>query len=221
MIRRRFSKPNNHPWPRCGACFHRTDPVDMCRQPLVMIRCRLAASAVLNTAHLAVGMGRPDRPALSLLNQPAGPIASEGVPSPAATEAHVTPGEGDMNCRTVDSTDQVAELLAQGAGRRKLAVDLGVSEHQARSAVAFAERTRPMNLRRPGQESPEEPLAGSTSPRWRKGRTSDTQASATQTGSGRRDRLLPRGEEPPSRLPLARLRRAALKVLRAAIHWTR
>jgi DNA-binding transcriptional regulator LsrR (DeoR family) len=35
-----------------------------------------------------------------------------------------------------EDSDPVAELLAQGAGRRRIAAQLGISEHQARRLLA-------------------------------------------------------------------------------------
>jgi hypothetical protein len=57
-------------------------------------------------------MGRPDQRAV-----PAGSTTSEWA------------GGGAKN------TDLVAELLAQGAGRRRLAAQLGISEHTARQLI--------------------------------------------------------------------------------------
>lgn len=60
-------------------------------------------------------VGRPDRPD-HWHGEPAGSAAS---------------GEG-----TDDDSDPVAELIAAGVGRRRLAAELGVTEHQARQLLA-------------------------------------------------------------------------------------
>lgn len=110
--------------------------------------------------HLAVGMGGPGRfgpmtggpghmpegaegpqstqPALSESAQLSGGVRrpdqqQDGLRALAGstTTADVTDGATEIS-------DPVAELLAQGAGRRKLAAELNITEHQARQLIAAA-----------------------------------------------------------------------------------
>lgn len=121
------------------------------RQPLLMTWALLAVSVILNgtvhfltsthtapnwwlvvavaavpptvlglCVHLAVGLGGPDRLPPGG-GQPVGPTTSGG-----------TGGSAD----STHDTDPLAELLAQGVGRRRLAAELGVTEHQARQLLA-------------------------------------------------------------------------------------
>jgi hypothetical protein len=128
------------------------------RQPLVMTWGLLAISVVLNgtthyltstgttpswllvvavaavpptvlglCVHLAVGMGQPGR--LAQARQPAGLVT-------APEETHVTSEVTGSSSDTRNEVDPVAELVAQGAGRVRIARELGVSEHQARLLIA-------------------------------------------------------------------------------------
>lgn len=128
------------------------------RQPLAMTWCLLAVSVVLNgtthylesthtapswllvvavaavpptvlglCVHLAVGMGQPGR--LAQARQPAGLVT-------APEETHVTSEVTGSSSDTRHEVDPVDELLAQGAGRRRIATELGVSEHEARKLLA-------------------------------------------------------------------------------------
>ena len=129
----------------CAAWLHTRG-----RQPLVMTWALLATSVILNgtthylesthtaptwllvvavaavpptvlglCVHLAVGMGRPDNRRAPRDSSVAGSTDTPEV------------WGGDP-----DTTDPVAELIAKGVGRRKLAAELGVTEHAARQLLA-------------------------------------------------------------------------------------
>jgi hypothetical protein len=80
--------------------------------PLVVAVAAVPPMVLGLCVHLAVGMGRDTAP-----------------PAPPATALSL-PGVGD------EPADRAAELIASGAGRRKLAAELGVTEHQARQLLA-------------------------------------------------------------------------------------
>jgi hypothetical protein len=73
-------------------------------------------------------------------------VAQGRTASPCATVDHtrppieLSPAVDNIGDRSqtddVGTTDVVAELLKQGAGRRRLARELGVSEHEARRLLA-------------------------------------------------------------------------------------
>jgi hypothetical protein len=129
------------------------------RQPLLMTWCLLAVSVVLNgtvhylesthtppswllvvavaavpptvlglCVHLAVGMGGS---AHSDLARPAHTLQVRDHVAESTTPRDVS--TGDAEARTCDP---LAELISQGAGRRKVADVLGVSEYQARKLMA-------------------------------------------------------------------------------------
>lgn len=80
-------------------------------------------AVVGSTVHLAVLVGRPVTPRVVT------------TPAPAAGLNPVQVGEvaaGD----NLDGVDRAAELIAEGAGRRRLARELDVTEHQARELLA-------------------------------------------------------------------------------------
>jgi hypothetical protein len=131
----------------CAAWLHTRG-----RQPFAMTWCLLGISVVLNgtthylesthtapswalvvavaavpptvlglCVHLAVGIGRPAQTEV-------GRVVRDAAPASATYSA------GERTLSTV-SDDPLAELVAQGAGRRKVADVLGVSEHQARKLL--------------------------------------------------------------------------------------
>jgi hypothetical protein len=147
----------------CAAWLHTRG-----RQPLAMTWCLLAISVILNgtvhwlestggrpswwlvvavaavpptvlglCVHLAVGMGGPG-PAVP---NSRGLVHDEGndheVGGPTRG-GEVEPGRNLDRAADTTDTQQLDELLAQGAGRRRVAAQLGISEHQARQMLAAA-----------------------------------------------------------------------------------
>lgn len=85
----------------------------------------MAPPAILGVVtHLAVGLGGPDR-LERRVHEPAGPVTSPG----GVMQVTAEPGE-------LLASDTLDDLLAQGAGRRRIAAELGVSEHEARKLLA-------------------------------------------------------------------------------------
>lgn len=106
---------------------------------LVVIVSAVAPSVLGSTIHLAVLVGRTaeevETPAAEPIEQdnskllPVAPSLGVAVPAPSQPKrAKTLPAPTD---RTVSET-KAAALLASGAGRRKLARALDISEHQAR-----------------------------------------------------------------------------------------
>jgi hypothetical protein len=76
----------------------------------------------------AQGVGRSAQPQLE---RPGLAIAGNEGAAGSTTSCDVYTGDADVN-----SCDSLAELISQGAGRRRIAAELGVSEYEARKLLA-------------------------------------------------------------------------------------
>jgi uncharacterized protein DUF2637 len=130
----------------CAAWLHTRG-----RQPLAMTWSLLAVSVLLNgTTHYLESTHTPPS-WLLVVSVAAVPPTVLGLcvhlavglgTVTAAAVRHVEPLDeyrwGDEPTPDADTSDPVTELIESGAGRRKLATELGVSEHQARKMLAAA-----------------------------------------------------------------------------------
>lgn len=131
------------------------------RDPLSLVVAAWPAIAFALVWELVTGHGRAASPAVAservnLENFPWGesPLGTyEPAEPPADTTAaapavalHLAPspaGAGDREEAGGEAGDRAAQLIAAGAGRRKLAAELGISEHEARKLAARRDGTSP------------------------------------------------------------------------------
>ncbi|WP_337830616.1 DUF2637 domain-containing protein [Pseudonocardia sp. TMWB2A] len=104
----------------------------------------VAPAVLFAMVHLAVLAGRAERPGLSASDGDTEVLAE--TPGPAAeldirTEPVGPPVAPAVGAAEVVPAERVTELIEAGAGRRRIARELGLSEHEARLLIeAYRER---------------------------------------------------------------------------------